>query len=271
MTQQASPVPGSIPAGMPDIRGYDPANPPPLEFRFYGKLRRDEYAPSSPEYTTAAHLPRPIWQWQQEYEAADWRRVDGTPGIFTNSINLESISTDTNGVSVSRWQGEGGPAQVLALARIGMGMPANPADPKAAEWIGHWFELKSVSVPRGKFKPARVYLPIKHLGTSFIYTGDVHTFKSKDADSESTSEGSTPLPPMSSEADEVVALRIVKLLDGTPRSSAMSVVFKSPDGRRPQLFGRPMLAGFSSGDLIDDLVARGFLTDDNGVLRAVVS
>ena len=253
--------------GLPErTQSYNPEDERENDFGFIGRVVQNEYAPCSKEYMEKANLTEPVIQWQLRMEALDYQRADGTPGIFSNGLNLRTKA----GRDI---KGPGSPPFELSVAFNGLGTPMTP-DSSGAGPTGGVFRFQSHTVKMGPTLRKNMYLPVEYLGDDYVYTGEVHTLKSKDSDQgTSTRSAIAAAAELASQSDPEKARNLADIIDGRTREEARAVLKTHPAGHQV-IFGQNVLVGFNPPKfaLLNVLEDRGFVTiSDGGIIAATTS
>lgn len=244
------------------LQGYNPEAERESDFSFIGRLKRNEFRLSSPEYNEKARLAEPIWQWQMEYEALDWQHDDGTPGVFTTSLNLRTSDGRL-------MQGPGTPNYAVSSAFSGLGVSISP-QLGGQDFVGHVFRMVSHTVKMGKFSK-RTYIPVEYLGgADYVFAGTKQTLKRRERD-EGMSARATIAEAVrqAAETDLVKAARLVNILNGVPLTEAAATVAQADSSLRVQsIFGTNVAIGLRppNYELITALVERSFVSVEDGTI-----
>jgi hypothetical protein len=248
--------------------GLDLGKPPEDKFEFVGRLMKNNFIKSRPEYVEASGGAQPI-KWRQEMQALDVVRQDGTPAIFSNSPNV------TRGDGATQL-GENSAYHVLTLAwKKVVGIYMSPEDPAASGYIGHAFRFRSHVWKRenkktGDVFEVRCYHPTEHLGgADFQYVGDIRTLQGSQDDSGAPA---APPPPPPAQDDTDVGAQLVAVIAGQTRETALNAVFQSELKSVPMVFGKSLVAELNPPEapLLDLLVEKGLIViGTNGVIAAV--
>lgn len=253
---------------------FDPSNPPERVVEFVARLAEfNHYVVASDVYAErASGKPR---QWRQEFSCLDTVRSDGTPAIYSNTVNI------TRGDGVTPL-GEGSAAHSLGLAWQAAtkvlfppnGINYSPRDPRSKDLVGHVFRFRSKNLKLGVIKATgealskRVYLPVEYLGdSSYQFTGEMRVLPPRDGEDQIAPS----MPSAPSVDEDTLAAQFAQALDGQTVAGAYDAIVKTPLKLTPELFGMNPLAGLDENNpaLINALVERGFLhTNGNGTLVA---
>jgi len=234
---------------------------PRRALRFIGKLVLNVFAKPLQRYIEEGGSPN-IIQWRQQFEAANVVRSDGTPAIYSNTVNV----TDKNGDKL----GEGGAAHTLGLYYEGLGICASPSDPRSGQYIDHYFELEGTEIKlgkRGRFTKF-IFKPIAYFGTQCPPITEKRVLEARDGDS---SPGMPAAAPAQAVNEEVVAQQLADLCDGHKATEVFNLALGSM-GTVTQLFGMPFFGGLAAPRcaLIAEMVNRGYLAAEaDGTLRKI--
>ena len=233
---------------------YDPAHPPVREFapiKFVGKLKLNVYAKPQQRYIEEGGSPNLI-QWRQEFEAQDVVRSDGTPALYSNSVNV----TDKNGEKL----GEGSAAHTLGLYYEGLGLSMSPNDPRAEGYIDHYFQLEGAEVKlgrRGQYTKL-IFRPTAYFGTQCPPITEKRVIE---VSGDGADAGVTGAAVAQAQDDEVVARQLAELCDGKKPGDVFNAALQNMS-TTTRLFGMPFFGGLAAPRcaLIEELVERGYLS-----------
>ena len=250
------------------LRTYNPEAEQENDFGFIGKLVANGFQPSGPEYNEKAHLAEPVWQWRMEYEALDVDRDDGTPGIFSTTVNLESVGKDG---TKRRRTGNDTPPGVISTAFSGLGITISPAL-GGTDFVGHVFRMVAHNVKQGSFSK-RVYIPVEYFGDNYVYTGKKRVLKARTQEGESVSARNiiAQAAANAAQSDVEKAQRLITLIDGLPMdATVLSQAIGRNGVRTESIYGINVVVGLRSPkfELLDKLEQNGLINTQGGIIHA---
>ena len=246
------------------IQSYNPEEEREDDFGFIGRVVQNEYAPCSAEYMEKANLTTPVMQWQMRLEALDIDREDGTPALFSNSLNLQA----KDGRAI---KGSGTPPFEVSVAFTGLGVAAAP-NLGGDGIINHVFRFQRHNIKLGPTLRKSVYLPIEYLGDAdYTYVGEKRTIKGKrDDQGASTRNAVAQAAELASQGDPDKARNLAEIINGLTREEARTTIKSHPVAHQV-IFGQSVAIGFNPPKftLLNILEERGFVTiSEGGVIAA---
>ena len=144
-----------------------------------------------------------------------------------------------------------------------------PDNPDTAAFIGHFFKMKDVKVPRAEKLYMRI--PVEYLGADYVYTGKVTEVEG------GTREEADEAPAVTFDNDVTTAIYLASILDGSTEASIRGGAGLKLIGGDETFNGVSKVLGVNlrgglvkpKALLLDKLVEEGFLTVDDGVLNVV--
>ncbi len=227
-------------------------------FKYPAKLVECKKVMSEPQDKTR----KPVQQLYQVFERCDQQWSDGNPVLRRNRLNLQFQSKETGEIE-NIWEGSDADQVGQAFEDL-CGCDMFPDNPDTASFIGHFFMVEDVKIP----KTEKLYLriPVEYLGDDFKFAGKVTTLESQNQDG-----AQAEAPPADNAEDAArVADVLVGMTEEDVRGGAALLAVQKVDELKDvrTVLGISLRGGLvqPKAILLDKLVAAGLVTIDDGTI-----
>ncbi|KKN01639.1 hypothetical protein LCGC14_1125720 [marine sediment metagenome] len=226
-------------------------------FKYPAKLVECKKVLSEPQDASR----KPVQQMYQVFERCDQQWPDGNPVRRYNRLNLQFQSKETGEIETI-WEGSDADQVGQAFEDL-CGCDMFPDNPDTASFIGHFFMVEDVKIP----KTDKLYLrvPTEYLGDDFKFAGKVTTLESQDG------AQAAEAPPTDNAEDAArVADLLVGMTEEDVRGGAALLLIQKDEKLKgvTTVLGGSLRGGLvqPKAVLLDRLIAAKFLTIEDGTI-----
>ncbi len=226
-------------------------------FKYPARLAEVKKVMSEPQDKTR----KPVQQLYQVFERCDQQWSDGNPVLRRNRLNLQFQSKETGEIETI-WEGSDADQVGQAFEDL-CGCDMFPDNPDTASFIGHFFMVEDVKIP----KTEKLYLrvPVEYLGDDFKFAGKVTTLESQDG-----AQVAEAVPADNAEDAARVADVLVGMTEEDVRGGAALLAVQKVGELKDvrTVLGISLRGGLvqPKAILLDKLIAGGFLIVEEGTI-----